>query len=146
MPAYAGQWPYPVNTDPVHDGAAAMEAIARKGWEVQQNAVNKPPYAISCQRKVITITGATSGYTDFTFPADTFPAAPLIMVTKVTGSGAATTLVPQVLSVSTTGCRIGLYSANNATVTVTCGIDLVAVCFGVAHATGSGSYGTLVTP
>lgn len=121
-------WNYPVSTD-TPDVPRDIKALAD-----QMDA--KLPYAMSAQTVNITLSAAASGTATVTWPTSRFTIAPIVTATKVGNPGAATGSIIQVNTVSSTSATITLYTATGTTASYTIAVNVIAMQFGTASASG----------
>lgn len=76
---------------------------------------------------IVVMSASSIGSVTITYPTSFAPYTPVVQVTKATGSGAGSTLIPTVTSASSTGCTITLISATGASVTGNIAISWLAV-------------------
>jgi len=121
-------WPYPVSTD-TPDVPRDVKAVA-------DALDSRLPYAMSAQTVNVTLTAAASGTATVTWPTSRFTLAPIVTATKVSASGSATGSIVQVTAVSSTSATIGVYTASGGNATFTIAVNVIAMQFGTASASG----------
>lgn len=96
--------PYPAPTDPISQGATAIQNVA---------TFLDPKIRIAAGQVTIPISNAISGSANVTFPAGRFTSAPIV----VAASQAMNLVASVAMGATTSGCTINLRNADNNTQT-----------------------------
>lgn len=102
--------PWPENTDPVANGAAAIRNLA-------ETLDPRTPYATALGTATLVFTSSTAASIAVTFPAGRFTAPPLVFMAQQ-GTGSSGLYAPRALSVTTSGFTVSGTLSVAATVNV----------------------------
>jgi len=124
MPNTAGGLPYPLPTDPVKDGATAIQALA--------DALEARGHGQRVEGRSVAVTTNASGGFSFTFARAFSSAPPAVTLTAVDGSGVQLRMLSVLASGITAGGVSGVARESNNTGLVSKSLWLAYVAVGPA--------------
>lgn len=85
------------------------------------------PYAMAAGSVTVSLSGTSNGNTSVTFPASRFTATPMVSSNMSSAAGGTQKFVPRLISVSTSGATMYIYTGDSTTATASVNVNWIAV-------------------